>query len=111
MSPSLNTAGQAPEERVAQWIATRYSFVDRIWVFGSRATGRARPRSDIDLAIECSQASEAEWIRLANDVDEESPGMLTVDVVRLESAPDELRDKILKTRRLLYDRNRAQGSL
>jgi predicted nucleotidyltransferase len=35
-------------------------FVQAVWLFGSRARGTARERSDIDLAILCPGAAVAE---------------------------------------------------
>ena len=48
-------------------------FVEAIWLFGSRARGDHRERSDIDLAIECPGACEAQWQQVLAIIDEESP--------------------------------------
>lgn len=53
----------------------------RFAVFGSRATGRARRNSDIDLVVYGTDAQTADDIKIAFD---ESPLVLTVDVVAYE---------------------------
>jgi len=52
-------------------------------VFGSRATGHARRASDIDLAISAPDASAAEWLELAEALDE-APIIYELDVVRTD---------------------------
>ena len=42
---------------VRQW-ASKTASVKEIWLFGSRATGRAKPDSDTDLAIELMPSAE-----------------------------------------------------
>lgn len=36
-------------------------FIEKIWLYGSRARGDSRDRSDIDLAIECPSATFLDW--------------------------------------------------
>ena len=36
-------------------------FVDAIYLFGSRARGDHRDRSDIEIAILCQNADETDW--------------------------------------------------
>ena len=53
----------------------------QVWVFGSRATGKARPFSDLDLLI--TQPSKRTWAQRADlsDAFEESALPFLVDVV------------------------------
>jgi predicted nucleotidyltransferase len=44
------------------------SFVDEIWLFGSRARGDHQDRSDIDLAIVCGE--EYDWQQVKNIIEE-----------------------------------------
>lgn len=44
-------ARPSPLERLSAAIA-RFDWVKRVWLYGSRAEGRAHPLSDFDLAIE-----------------------------------------------------------
>jgi uncharacterized protein len=86
-------------------IAAASSDVEFAYLFGSAATGRLGPRSDIDLAVFVSPhadstAARLEVIRgaarhLATDA---------VDVVLLNTAPISLAGRILNQRRVLVDR-------
>ena len=65
--------GQQPDRRVDQVLTpslAHYAFIDRlkalpfieaIYLFGSRARGTERERSDIDLAIVCPMAGMRDW--------------------------------------------------
>ncbi|MEH8154834.1 nucleotidyltransferase domain-containing protein [Aeromonas caviae] len=80
-------------------------FVEAIWLFGSRARGDHRERSDIDLAIECPDASEAQWQQVLAIIDE-ADTLLPIDCVRLdeESPQSPLYQTILRDRVPLYRR-------
>jgi predicted nucleotidyltransferase len=68
--------------------------VKSVRLFGSRATGRATPRSDIDLAVEAPDATPREWSDFAEAI-EESALIQFVDRVRLERLPPgRLRERI-----------------
>ena len=77
--------------------------VRRVWLFGSRARGDARQRSDIDLAIEAPAATRREWLDMCHLV-EEADTLLPIDVVRLEEASRSLRASIQKEGRVLFER-------
>jgi predicted nucleotidyltransferase len=77
--------------------------VRRVILFGSRARGEAQPRSDVDLAVEAPGVSAREWLRLA-DMAEDADTLLSIDLVRLDEAPSELRERILAEGRALYER-------
>jgi predicted nucleotidyltransferase len=80
-------------------------FVQAIWLFGSRARGTARERSDIDLAILCPGATVAEWQQVL-DIVEEADTLLSIDAVRFDelSEKDPLRAAILRDRQVLAER-------
>jgi predicted nucleotidyltransferase len=59
--------------------------VERVMLFGSRARGDNRERSDIDLAVAAPGASVLLWDRIRK-LPEEAPTLLSIDVVRLEQA-------------------------
>lgn len=40
-----------------------FDFIDEICLFGSRARGDNKERSDIDLAIVCPRASDTDWLK------------------------------------------------
>ena len=59
-------------------LAVRHK-LDRVILFGSRARGDNKPRSDIDLAVKGGNIAA-----FAADVDEEIPTLLMFDVVDLD---------------------------
>ena len=77
--------------------------LERAVLFGSRARGDARERSDIDLAIEAPRADAHAWARIVEMVDE-SRTLLRFDVVRLERAAVDFRVQILAEGVVLFER-------
>jgi predicted nucleotidyltransferase len=77
-------SAEAPELRVLARIAPSPE-VERVWLFGSRARGDARPRSDIDLAIAAPAADPRRWQAILDAI-EEAPTLLHVDVARMGGA-------------------------
>lgn len=77
--------------------------VARVLLFGSRARGDNRERSDIDLA-----ASGGDIAAFALDIDEETPTLLQFDVVDLDGiVQPELLAEIRKDGVVLYERKEA----
>ena len=64
-------------------IFRRFPCVCEVRVFGSRASGRNRRASDIDLAISAPEADAADWLELA-DALAEAPIIYELDLVRPE---------------------------
>ncbi len=93
----------APERLVADRLKT-FAEVERIIVFGSRARGDAAPRSDIDLAIACPGADARRWSDIV-EAAEQTPTLLQIDLVRMETAPSELLTQIAREGRILYERD------
>ena len=81
-------------------------FVDAIYLYGSRARGTNRERSDIDLAVVCPRASSQEWQRIL-DIVEDADTLLYIDCLRLdeESPESHLRRNIEKEKEVIYERN------
>jgi predicted nucleotidyltransferase len=92
-----------PEARVVEVLA-RFPEVRHVYLFGSRARGDHAPRADIDLAVSCPDAGPARWARIADTVEEEAWTLLPIDLLRLEDAPPDLRDRILSEGRLIHER-------
>jgi predicted nucleotidyltransferase len=81
---------------VTDWIADRLGgnpHVRRVVLFGSRARGDHAERSDIDLAVEAPTADARAWDDILATIDE-APTLLQIDVVRVETAPQALREAI-----------------
>ena len=90
-------------------VLTGIAVVEQVVLFGSRARGDARPRSDIDLAVAAPRANAIDWARICDVVDE-AETLLKVDLTRLDRAPNELRDEILREGVLLYARRRRSAA-
>ena len=86
-------------------LATQLSHVpevERVVLFGSRARGDAAPRSDIDLAVECPNASRVVWNTIREQV-LDARTLLFIDLVRLDRAPEALRHHVLTDGVVLYE--------
>jgi predicted nucleotidyltransferase len=80
--------------------------VERVVLFGSRARGDNRERSNIDLAVAAPVASVLAWDRV-QELAEEAPTLLSVDVVRLDWVGRALRDVIEDEGIVLFERPHA----
>ncbi|MGX6960318.1 MAG: nucleotidyltransferase family protein [Rickettsia endosymbiont of Pentastiridius leporinus] len=82
-------------------------FVKEIWLFGSRARGDNKERSDIDLAIICPDITDGEWLKVV-DIIENADTLLKIDYIRFEPnrISAELYQNILKNRKIIYVKNK-----
>jgi predicted nucleotidyltransferase len=80
--------------------------VERILLFGSRAKGDAEARSDIDIAVACPTADTPTWLDICR-VTEEAETLLKIDVVRLEEATPDFRQRIEREGKVLYERGQG----
>lgn len=96
-------AGTGPEARVVAVLA-RFPEVERVYLFGSRARRDHAPRADIDLAVSCPRADAGQWARIAEAVEDQAETLLPIDLVRLEDAAPDLRDRVLAEGRLIHER-------
>ncbi|MCL6475779.1 MAG: nucleotidyltransferase domain-containing protein [Firmicutes bacterium] len=88
--------------KVLQDIFSRFPTIQRVLLFGSRATGTARRTSDIDLAIIAPDMSPAEWADLCEQI-EESPIIYQIDMVRFDTLPQELlKERIIQEGVVIY---------
>lgn len=80
-------------------LALKYQ-LKKVILFGSRARGDYKERSDIDLAI-----IGGDFNRFTIDVDEETSTLLKYDFVNLEgNVQSELRDSIIQEGVVLYEK-------
>jgi len=80
----------------------KFPKVKKVILFGSRARGDAKERSDVDLAIECSDITDKEWLDIKIMVDDIET-LLFVDVVLLDTASDDLKSRVLREGKILYE--------
>lgn len=79
-------------------IARKYN-VQKVILFGSRARGDFKTKSDIDLAVQ-----GGDFIRFMLDVNEETSTLLKFDIVNLdEEIQNELRESIKKEGKIIYE--------
>lgn len=80
-------------------------FVDEIWLYGSRARGDERDRSDFDLAIISSTPLTNEQWFLVREIIEEADTLLKIDCVDFnELKNEEFKDNILRDKKVLFKR-------
>lgn len=79
------------------------SFIDEIWLFGSRARGDHQERSDIDMAILCPKATDFDWQEV-EDIIENADTLLKVDYIRFDKnkISKEFYNNILKDKKVIY---------
>ena len=79
--------------------------VDAIYLFGSRARGDNRERSDIDIAVFCPRATKKDWLSILNIV-ENADTLLMIDCIRLdeELTTSPLYQQIEEDKKLIYER-------
>lgn len=83
----------------------KLAFVDSIYLYGSRARGDNTETSDIDLAIKCPAATEDDWLKVM-DVIEDADTLLKIDCVRLDEVDEELKKNVYLEGKKLYERNK-----
>lgn len=84
--------------REIQEFAKKYQ-VKKVILFGSRARGDFREKSDIDLAVK-----GGDFARFSLDVNEETTTLLKFDIINLdEKIQQELKDSIQKEGKILYE--------
>ncbi len=83
-------------------------FVDRIFLFGSRARGDNMERADIDLAIDCPKATKEDWFQVLDIIDD-ADTLLQIDCVRFdELSPNySLRQSIEQDKVVLFEREKT----
>lgn len=73
--------------------------IEKVILFGSRARGNFKEKSDIDLAVQ-----GGDFIRFMLDVNEETSTLLSFDIINLdEEIQSELRESIKKEGKIVYE--------
>ena len=84
--------------------------IDRVWIFGSRATGRQRNASDIDLAVDAATMDDQQFRVLSRKI-EELELIYRTDVVWLQAIkPGVFRDQIERDRKIFWQPRRHSAA-
>ena len=82
---------------------SQFPSVESVILFGSRARGDHRERSDIDLAVVCPDASIQDWFKMT-DVIDDALTLLKIDLVRFEEMQKAFQEEINLEGIVLYER-------
>lgn len=74
----------------------------KLVLFGSRATGKNRDRSDIDLGILSEEPDNLESLYKLKDILDNLPTLYSFDLVDLNTVSDSFRNEALKNYMVLY---------
>ena len=91
----------------AQSLASSYPYVAALYLFGSRAAGRQRSGSDVDLAVVSSRPLSG-WQRVELETSFSNTFKADVDIVVFGQAPPLLQHQIMRTGRLIYEKDRPE---
>jgi predicted nucleotidyltransferase len=102
------TARENPLNPTLQTIVEDLSnleFVEEVYLFGSRARGDNQERSDVDIAVMCSEADDRDWDVLMKII-ENAQTLLKIDCVRFDTLNETnpLRGAILRDKVILFKR-------
>jgi len=86
------------QRRTVRIIVANANVDARVFVFGSRATGAARPFSDLDLLIEAGAALTWQQRAALRDAFEASDLPFRVDVVTVDELADGFRARVMQER-------------
>lgn len=86
-------------------------FIEEIWLFGSRARGDNQPRSDIDIAIICPNATDKNWHQV-NDIIENADTLLKIDCIRFDTLTknDAFKNNIIKFKKIIYSKDSSMST-
>jgi predicted nucleotidyltransferase len=89
--------------RFVQEQAGKNQSIEQVYLFGSRARGDFREKSDYDFAVVIS--NDERWPEWALHVREKAPTLCGIDLVKFDDmTATDMRSVILKEGRLIYER-------
>ena len=98
----------AQDDKVVQFIIDKAShtpWLQKLLLFGSRARGDARTRSDYDFAVHAVNVTHAEWARFHLGIEDEKPTLCGIDIVLLTNQlPRDFNERIMKEGIVVYER-------
>jgi nucleotidyltransferase substrate binding protein (TIGR01987 family) len=80
-------------------IILKHSNPERVWLYGSRASGEAKESSDIDIAFD-DKEFKSEW--LIEEEIEKIQTLIKIDVKNIAHTEERFRQRVLSTGRVLY---------
>ena len=80
---------------------SKFTFIEKVFVFGSRARQDNSPKSDIDLALFSSSMNRDEVANIKYELDE-LPILYKMDIVHFEKSDKILQENILKDGKQLF---------
>ena len=101
---------QSDVKRIVDYFKGREE-VSSLYIFGSAAIGKETAESDVDIAVLISDRKKGgkttyESLRKAYYAASPKFALRPVDIVILNTAPPFLKHRIIKTGKILFDRNR-----
>lgn len=105
MLKNLETISPLSENVIAfiEKIAKQTSVL-RIIVFGSRAFGDYEKYSDLDLAIDAPEMTKYDWLKFKEFAIYDLDAFIKVSLVYYATNPENLKDRINKTGKIIYER-------
>lgn len=75
----------------------------RVYLFGSRIQGRARPRSDFDIGVFGDEPLPLRDFYAVEEALDEIPTLYRIDWVDLNRAPSQFRERAMQATEILYE--------
>src|SRR3990167_7450519 len=84
--------------------AQKYLPVKKVILFGSRSKKTSLERSDYDFAIDAPEATEIEWLKFSEKIQEQTPTLCQIDLIWLNKPISEkLKNDIRESGIIVYD--------
>ena len=80
-------------------------FIQKAWLFGSRAFEKSTDKSDYDFAFETkvNEVGPGDWGLFCSSLREKNPTLNTLDLVRFDEISEEFKSKIKAEGRVIYE--------
>ena len=75
----------------------------KIILFGSRARGDNKEKSDYDFAVDDKGIAIKKWALFSLEVQEKAPTLKEIEIVRLSQVDKALKNRILKEGKIIYE--------
>ena len=103
------TAQQLRETEIKELIKRRFRQMapllhgHKVYLFGSRASGQARSRSDFDLGVLGDEPLPLRDFYAIEEALDDLPTLFRIDWVDLNRAPPQFRERAMQTAEILYE--------